>query len=73
LAENRGVFTMEARLFVFVGILGGFTTFSTFSNETMSFLREGDSLRALANVAAQLILGLGAVWAGRSIVTAIWR
>ena len=73
LAENRGVFTTEARLFVFVGILGGFTTFSTFSNETMNFLREGDNLRALANVTAQLILGLGAVWLGRSIVTAIWR
>jgi len=73
LAENRGVFTTEARLFVFVGILGGFTTFSTFSNETMNFLREGDNLRALANVAAQLILGLGAVWLGRSLVTAIWR
>jgi fluoride exporter len=73
MAENRGVFTMEARLFVFVGILGGFTTFSTFSNETMNFLREGDSLRALGNVAAQLILGLGAVWLGRTVVIAIWR
>jgi fluoride exporter len=73
LAENRGVFTAEARLFVFVGILGGFTTFSTFSNETMNFLREGDNLRAAVNVAAQLILGLGAVWLGRSIVTSIWR
>ena len=73
LAENRGVFTTEARLFVFVGILGGFTTFSTFSNETMNLLREGDNLRALVNVAAQLILGLGAVWLGRSLVTAIWR
>jgi fluoride exporter len=73
LAENRGVFTIEARLFVFVGILGGFTTFSTFSNETMNFLREGENLRALVNVTAQLILGLGAVWLGRSLVTAIWR
>ena len=73
LAENRGVFTMEARLFVFVGILGGFTTFSTFSNETMNFLREGENLRALVNVTAQLILGLGAVWLGRGLVTAIWR
>jgi CrcB protein len=73
LAENRGVFTPEARLFVFVGILGGFTTFSTFGNETMNFLREGDNLRALVNVVAQLILGLGAVWLGRSLVTAIWR
>jgi fluoride exporter len=73
LAENRGIFTMEARLFVFVGILGGFTTFSTFSNETMTLLRGGDTLRALVNVAAQLILGLGAVWLGRSVVTVIWR
>jgi CrcB protein len=73
LAENRGVLTTEAHLFVFVGILGGFTTFSTFGNETMNFLREGDNLRAVGNVAAQLILGLGAVWLGCSIVTAIWR
>jgi len=35
LSESRGVFIPEARALVFVGILGGFTTFSTFGNETL--------------------------------------
>jgi fluoride exporter len=39
LAEEHGLFTAEARAFVFIGILGGFTTFSTFGNETMNLLR----------------------------------
>ncbi|HEY5075691.1 MAG TPA: fluoride efflux transporter CrcB, partial [Pyrinomonadaceae bacterium] len=39
LAETRGVFTAESRTFVFIGILGGFTTFSAFGNETMNLWR----------------------------------
>ena len=44
LAESRGIFTPEARAFVFVGVLGGFTTFSTFGNESMNFLRRCASI-----------------------------
>ncbi len=73
LAEARGVFTPEARAFVFVGILGGFTTFSTFGNESMNFLRDGESLPALWNVGAHIFIGLAAVWLGRSIAYWIWR
>src|SRR6266540_5931559 len=40
LAEERGVFTSESRAFVFIGILGGFTTFSSFGNETINLLRD---------------------------------
>ena len=73
LADMRGVFTPEARLFVFVGILGGFTTFSTFGNETMNFLRGGEGLSALLNVGIHIFAGLAAIWLGRSIAYWIWR
>ena len=72
LAESRGVFTSESRTFVFVGILGGFTTFSAFGNETMNLWRDGQSALALSNVAAHLILGLGAVWISRALAYQIW-
>ncbi|MSS72628.1 MAG: fluoride efflux transporter CrcB [Candidatus Latescibacteria bacterium] len=73
LAEAYGVFTPETRSFVFVGILGGFTTFSAFGNETVNLLRDGEGLLALANVGAHVVLGLGAVWAGRALPHLIWR
>jgi CrcB protein len=73
LADSRGVFTAETRGFVFVGILGGFTTFSTFSNETLNFLRGGETLMAAINIGAQLVLGLGAVWLGRTLAYVLWR
>jgi len=73
LADARGVFTAESRAFVFIGILGGFTTFSTFGNETLNFLREAENFPALVNVGAHLLLGLGAVWLGRNVAYSIWR
>ena len=72
LAESRGVFTAESRTFVFIGILGGFTTFSAFGNETMNLWRDGQNLLATANVAAHLLLGLGAVWVSRALAYQIW-
>ena len=65
LAEERGAFAPETRAFVIVGILGGFTTFSSFGNETVNLWRDGEGSLALINVAAQVALGLGAVWLGR--------
>lgn len=72
LAESRGVFTAESRAFVFVGILGGFTTYSSFGNETINLWRDGEHSLVFANVASQLILGLGAVWLGRVVAFKIW-
>lgn len=72
LAETRGVFTTESRLFVFVGILGGFTTFSSFGNETFNLARDGQMLGALANIGANVIVGLLAVAAGRIVSSLIW-
>ena len=73
LAEARGAFTVEARAFVFIGILGGFTTFSSFGNETINLFRDGENLNALANVGANVIFGLILVWLGRSVAYWIWR
>src|SRR6185436_21169973 len=73
LAETRGVFSAETRVLVFVGLLGGFTTFSAFGNETMNLWREGESGLALINIAAHLGLCLGAVWLSRALAYQIWK
>ena len=73
LAETRGVFTAETRTLVFVGVLGGFTTFSAFGNETINLWREGESGLALLNIAAHLVLCLGAVWLSRVLAYQVWR
>jgi CrcB protein len=64
LAESRLTFTTDARLFLFVGILGGFTTFSAFAWDTFSLARNTQTIAALSNIALQVVLGLLAVWIG---------
>jgi len=54
-------------------VKGAYTTFSTFGNETMALMRGGESLPALMNVGGHVVLGLGAVWAGRALASLIWR
>jgi CrcB protein len=73
LAETRGFFTAETRTLVFVGVLGGFTTFSAFGNETINLWREGESGLALINIGAHLVLCLGAVWLSRALAYQIWK
>ena len=66
LATSHGVFNAGtgSRVFLFVGVLGGFTTFSAFGYDTLILARDGYALLALGNVALQIVLGLGAVWVG---------
>lgn len=64
LSEARAVFSPEVRILLMVGILGGFTTFSSFGYETVQLIRDGELLLALTNAAGQLILGLIMVYIG---------
>jgi CrcB protein len=64
LAEERGPLGPAGRLFLLVGVLGGYTTFSTFGYETFTLAREGSYALAAANAAGQVLFGLVAVWAG---------
>ena len=73
LAESRGLFTPESRALLFVGFLGGFTTFSTFSNESVNLLRDGENFYALLNAGMHFAFGFAAVWLGRTASYLIWR
>ena len=53
-----------ARIFMIVGLLGGFTTFSSFSSDTIHLLQDGHALWAFAYVALSVLLGLAAAWGG---------
>lgn len=63
-AESRQVFGDEFRRFVLIGVLGGFTTYSTFGYETMALLQNSEYVRAVANVGIHVALGVSLVWAG---------
>lgn len=65
--DNADQVPFQLRLFLMVGLLGGFTTFSAFGYETLVLLRDRHLALALTNVLAQLTLGLAAVWAGYQI------
>ena len=57
------------RAFAFVGILGGFTTFSSLGLDTFTLVRSGEMAIAVANLAVQLVIGLGSVFAGYRLAT----
>lgn len=64
IAAGRLQMPVALRAFVFVGILGGFTTFSSYMLDTLTLSYTGEPGLAVANLAAQTLLGLAAVWAG---------
>ncbi len=64
LMELRQVLGPAQRLFLLIGVLGGFTTFSTFAWETLSLAHASEVARAAANVVGQVVLGLAAAWLG---------
>ncbi len=68
---GRGVMSDQTRLIVVVGVLGGFTTFSTFSLETLRLVQEGGWFPAAANIVVSVGGGLLAAWAGFTIASSI--
>jgi fluoride exporter len=72
LSETRGLFSGTTRSFLFIGVLGGFTTFSTFGYETFQLLRDRQWPAAFASTSLQIGLGIGAVWAGHALARRAW-
>tara|TARA_Y100001968_G_scaffold163302_1_gene149297 strand:+ start:160 stop:537 length:378 start_codon:yes stop_codon:yes gene_type:complete len=64
LAQQRDLFNASSRLFVFTGMLGGFTTFSTFGYDTLALGRDIGLTLAALNIFAHIALGLGAALLG---------
>ena len=66
--SDRGSMPAEWRIFLATGIMGGFTTFSSFSNDTVSMLRDGQYWPAFSYVAISLLIGLAATFSGISLI-----
>lgn len=68
LVERHSWFSPDTRVLLFTGLIGGFTTFSTFGVETVFRLRRGEVAVAFAYVALSLLCGLGGLWLGMKSV-----
>ncbi|HXS81263.1 MAG TPA: CrcB family protein [Methylomirabilota bacterium] len=67
LSESRGIFSGSTRAFLFIGVLGGYTTYSTFGYETFQLVRVGQWPAAAASLGLHIGLGIGGVWAGSAL------
>jgi CrcB protein len=70
-ADGRYIVNPDIRQFVMVGICGGYTTFSSFSLQTLNLARDGDFFHAGANIVLSVVLCLVAVWLGYLAATTI--
>ena len=71
MAKANNLLSEPLRLLLTVGFLGGFTTFSSFSMETLTLIRSGSVVLAFSNIATNVLLGLISAIAGLYIATAV--
>ena len=64
---GKGTLSPEMRLLLVTGFCGGFTTFSTFANESLSMMKVGDVLLAALYIGASVTIGILAVWFGNRL------
>jgi CrcB protein len=70
MSAKHNVFSPDARLLLFTGLLGGFTTFSAFGLEAVLLMKRGEWTVALGNVGLSVAVGLLALWAGFAVAEA---
>jgi fluoride exporter len=71
--DGRLLIGSVTRQFIMLGLLGGFTTFSSFSLQTLALAQNGEWLRAATNVVGSVLLCLMGVWLGHALAVAINR
>jgi fluoride exporter len=70
-ADGRFDASADAKLFVMVGLCGGYTTFSAFSLQTLGLIQDEKLLLALGNIVASVVLCLLAVWLGHVLAASL--
>lgn len=71
MAENTKLISADTRNFLVIGILGAFTTFSTFGYESINLLKSGLNFHFILNIGMQVVFGLVAVWGGMHLARLI--
>jgi CrcB protein len=71
--DGRMFMSSDIRQFIMLGVLGGFTTFSSFSLQTLALVQDGEWLRVSGNVIGSVVLCLAGAWAGHALATLINR
>jgi CrcB protein len=69
MAAKQDILSAETRLFLFTGLLGGFTTFSAFGLETLLLLKRGEAAVAVTNAVVSVVAGLLVAWLGYELAT----
>ena len=72
--DSDGPFLVPPRFrqFFMIGVCGGYTTFSSFSLQTLDLIRDGDWLKAFLNTLLSFVCCLAAVWVGRMLALTVW-